>query len=255
MKKAVTLIVTCLFLASLLWGCAVPSLGNGASASASKTAAPADTAAPAEPTEPVESSLTPPELGMVSAGYMHSVFLTPEGTVKGTNYYQNNAVFPAWTDIIAVDSGLLYTVGLRADGTVLCAMNNWPTNVEYEDLYLFAELCMIISEWEDIVAVSSGGHHVLALKADGTVLAAGDNDQGQSDVSKWKDIVAISAGWDHSLGLKKDGTILAHGGNQGGECEVCFLQPETSEHCPNDTSIEVNGARYFQCVICGRLLP
>lgn len=363
MKKSVAFILACIFLAALLVGGTQLTLPR-ASAKTVDTTVPSETAPEAETDIP-----TTPELGMVSAGYLHSAYLTPEGTVKGTNYYQNNAIFPAWRDIIAVDSGLLYTVGLRSDGTVLVAMNDWPHEKEYEDHYLFAEMCMIISGWEDIVAVSSGGHHILALKADGTVLTAGENSKGQCDVSKWKDIVAISAGWDHSLGLKKDGTvvaagdneygqcdvskwkgitqistqlyysvglkkdgtvvsagsyytdskdktlnpvskwkhivsvsagpdniyglksdgtlvmlsprtlpaqwkdlvafsadyhllgiqedgtILAHGGNQGNECELCFLQPEIAEHCPNDTSMEVNGQHYFQCVVCGRLLP
>lgn len=362
MKKTAALTLACIFLAGLL-ACSWQSLPHAA---AKTVAVPVETV----PAEEAESDLPKaPETGMIDAGYLHSVYLTPEGTVKSTNYYQNNAVFPAWTDIIAVDSGLVYTVGLRSDGTVLVSMNAWPSNVEYEDLYLFAELSMIVSEWEDIVAVSAGGYHIVALKADGTVLTAGENSKGQCDVSKWKNITAISAGWEHTLGLKKDGTvvatgdnafgqcdvskwkgitqistqmsysvglkkdgtvvsagsyytdeseknlnpvanwknivsvtaspdniyglksdgtlvmysprtlpaewkdlvafsadyhllgmkkdgtILAHGGNQGGECELCFLQPETAEHCPNDTSIEVNGKRYFQCVVCGRLLP
>ncbi len=39
--------------------------------------------------------------------------------------------------------------------------------------------------------------------------AVGNNDEGQCDVSDWTDIVAISTGWTLTLGLKNDGTIVA----------------------------------------------
>lgn len=34
----------------------------------------------------------------------------------------------------------------------------------------------------------------MALKSDGTVVAAGQNDHGQCKVGDWRDIVAVSAG-------------------------------------------------------------
>ncbi len=66
-----------------------------------------------------------------------------------------------------------------------------------------------VSGWKDIVAVSAGGNHTVGLKRDGTVVATGKNDYGQCNVSGWKDIVAISAGTFITVGLKKDGTIIA----------------------------------------------
>ena len=44
-----------------------------------------------------------------------------------------------------------------------------------------------ISKWSDIVAISCG-IHVLGIKSDGTVLAAGPNDLGNCNVSYWKNI-------------------------------------------------------------------
>ena len=77
-----------------------------------------------------------------------------------------------------------------------------------------------VSEWSDIVAISAGSWHTAGLKADGTVVATGFNKQGQCDVSEWSDIVAISAGYLHTVGLKKDGTVVATGYNEQGQCDV-----------------------------------
>jgi hypothetical protein len=58
------------------------------------------------------------------------------------------------------------------------------------------------------------------LRADGTVVATGDNISGQCNVSGWKDIVAIAAGASHTVGLKSDGTVVACGYNGGGQTSV-----------------------------------
>ena len=77
-----------------------------------------------------------------------------------------------------------------------------------------------VNNWKDIVAVSAGGKHTVGLKKDGTVVAVGGTiyDYGQCNVEKWEDIVAISAGERHTVGLKKDGTVVAVGNNQYGKC-------------------------------------
>ena len=77
-----------------------------------------------------------------------------------------------------------------------------------------------VSDWADIVAVSAGGAHTVGLKADGTVVATGYNGYGECDVSYWSDIVAIAAGIYHTVGLKADGTVVATGYNHDGQCDV-----------------------------------
>ncbi len=66
-----------------------------------------------------------------------------------------------------------------------------------------------VSSWRNIVAIAAGHNHTVGLKVDGTVVAVGGNAYGQCDVSGWKDIVAISAGDEHTVGLKADGTVVA----------------------------------------------
>lgn len=77
-----------------------------------------------------------------------------------------------------------------------------------------------VENWCDIIAVSAGAIHTIGLKADGTIVATGWNEYSQCDVSGWKDIIAISAGSYHTVGLKTDGTVVAAGNNEDGQCDV-----------------------------------
>jgi hypothetical protein len=71
--------------------------------------------------------------------------------------------------------------------------------------------------------VAIGKKHVVAISADGTVFAGGDNADFQCDVSGWNDIVAVAAGEAHTLGLRADGVVLATGANTHDECDVAHL--------------------------------
>jgi len=71
---------------------------------------------------------------------------------------------------------------------------------------------------EGVLAV--GAKHTVGLAEDGTVLAAGLNDEGQCDVSGWSDIASVDAGAYHTVGLKGDGTVVASGRNDEGQCDV-----------------------------------
>lgn len=59
-----------------------------------------------------------------------------------------------------------------------------------------------------IVAIAAGWSHTVALYADGTVAAIGDNGEGECDLSSWQDIIAICADNKCTTGLKKDGTVV-----------------------------------------------
>jgi hypothetical protein len=73
----------------------------------------------------------------------------------------------------------------------------------------------------DFVVVAAGGYHNLGLKADGSIVAWGQNDSKQCNVpSPNSGFVAIAAGEYHSLGLKSDGSIVAWGQNIQGQCDI-----------------------------------
>ena len=88
----------------------------------------------------------------------------------------------------------------------------------YQDSAELAKpLRLKLAQWE---TVSAGGYHTVGLKADGTVVAVGDNYDGQCDVDVWTDIIAVSAGGNHTVGLKADGTVVAVGKSDYGQCAV-----------------------------------
>src|SRR3990172_411306 len=74
------------------------------------------------------------------------------------------------------------------------------------------------------VSVAAGVYHSLGLKADGSIVAWGNNFSGQTNVpAPNTGFVAVAAGGFHSLGLKADGSIVAWGcgsPDNYGQCNV-----------------------------------
>lgn len=65
--------------------------------------------------------------------------------------------------------------------------------------------------------IAVGFYHTVALKSDGTVVAAGDNSYGQCDITGWTGVKAVDAGAYFTVGLKTDGTVLFTGLDDYGE--------------------------------------
>lgn len=144
----------------------------------------------------------------VSAGERYVVGLKQDGTVVGAGHDQGDGQLEVdgWTDIVAIATGWRHTVGLDSDGEVhITGYGSHRQLKEINDS----------SEWENIIAVAAGGGgaigkgHTVGLRADGTVVAVGDNTYGQCNVSEWKNIKAIAAGDWHTIGLCEDGTVVS----------------------------------------------
>ena len=90
-------------------------------------------------------------------------------------------------------------LGIRADGTVLVAADSSADEAD----------AAAIRQWSEITAIACGTGYAVGLRADGTVVAVGENDSGQCNVEKWRDITAIACGWSHTVGLRADGTVVA----------------------------------------------
>ncbi len=73
----------------------------------------------------------------------------------------------------------------------------------------------------NLVSISAGGFHTLGLREDGTVIAWGRNDVGQTNVpSGLTNILAVAAGGGHSLALFENGTVRGWGQNSCGQTNV-----------------------------------
>ncbi|MCM1326489.1 MAG: TIR domain-containing protein [Bacteroidales bacterium] len=109
------------------------------------------------------------------------VGLRSDGTVVNTlsrpGYQRKvSAWTDTWTDIAAIAATTTFIIGVHYDGTVVGTETGRYINFEYN-----------ISSWTDIVAVAaSRGHHIVGIRADGTVVAAGENKDGQCNVFDWK---------------------------------------------------------------------
>ena len=109
-----------------------------------------------------------------------------------------------------IDAGYHFSLTVRSDGRMALWGNSFNGNI-----------FDIPEELDDVVALAGGEGHVLALKADGTVVAWGRNDEGQATVPEGlSNVIAIAAGQKHSLALKADGTVVAWGHNFNHQTEV-----------------------------------
>ncbi len=72
-----------------------------------------------------------------------------------------------------------------------------------------------------IRAISAGHQHAIAIKADGTVVAWGNNNSGQATVpTGLTDVVSIAAGGDVSGAVRRDGTVRLWGSGASGVTTV-----------------------------------
>ncbi|NIP54593.1 MAG: hypothetical protein GWN67_21140 [Phycisphaerae bacterium] len=69
----------------------------------------------------------------------------------------------------------------------------------------------------DYVAIAAGGHHGLALKADGSIAGWGWDSDGQATPPAGNDYVSIGIGLAHSVALKANGSIVGWGLNSNGQ--------------------------------------
>lgn len=161
---------------------------------------------------------TPPAgLGAVIAvetGSMHTIALRADGTVVAWGYNSNGqATVPAGlTGVRAIAAGNWHNLAVRSDGTVV----GWGTN-NWGELNIPAGL-------NTVTAVAGGGAHSLALKADGTVVgwgAVGGYVYGQANPpAGLNNVTRIAAGAVHSLAIRADGSLVAWGNNTYGQCNV-----------------------------------
>jgi len=139
-----------------------------------------------------------------------------------------------FTEAVDIAAGEYHSIALKTDGTVWAWGNNGAGQLGVKTVEKCAGLyCsstpVEVSILTDVVAVTAGDSHSIALKGDGTVWAWGENWSGQLgdgtrtssttpiQVNDFTDIVAVAAGSTNTFALKTDGTVWAWGYNGNGQ--------------------------------------
>ncbi|MCE5275575.1 MAG: Ig-like domain-containing protein [Syntrophaceae bacterium] len=190
----------------------------------------------------------------IAAGANHTVSILSDGTLWawGANDYGqlgngtgSDSDFPVpitspvdgctWVSVAAGES---HTIALLDNGTLWAWGNNDSGQLGIDDAnHTPMDTPQPIGVDTDWVGVAAGRQFSVAIKADGTLWAWGDNAYGQlgkpsqiedpanyvdyqdapDQVNDDADWVAVSCGAGHVLALKSDGTLHAWGLNEGGQ--------------------------------------
>ena len=133
--------------------------------------------------------------------------------------------------VVAIACGSTHSVALKRDGSVWAWGSNFSGRLGLGTKnYTPNPTPAMVPGLKDVIAISAGTDHTVALKRDGTVWAWGENNRGQVgdgtptaqqpitmecfspvQAAGLRDVAAISAGSGHSLALKRDGTVWQWG--------------------------------------------
>jgi alpha-tubulin suppressor-like RCC1 family protein len=164
------------------------------------------------------------------------------------------------SNVIAVDGGNDFGLALTTAGTVY----SWGSNVS-GDLGLPSAPSKILTPEQipglsNVVQVSAGNNHALALLSNGTVMSWGNNLLGELGIGNTvkhnkpvlvpglTDVVAVSAGRSFSTALRANGTVMTWGANAFGQLgdgsTATSLVPVAVAGLPTIVQISAGGS-YF----------
>ena len=149
------------------------------------------TPAPGQSIFPLKYDPKNPLRPVIATDRTHVLAVKRDGTVLAADYWHNNTCYMGiekWTNIVSVAAGYDFSVGLRADGTVVTTGNCKTGAVE---------------TLKNVISITAGMDFIATLHADGTVSAfvqsngefkRGGRNIGSclSGVNEWSDIVSIA---------------------------------------------------------------
>ncbi len=181
----------------------------------------------------------------ISAGAEHCLALRKDGTVWawGNNLFGalgNSSTgltsrIPVQvmklTNVIAIAGGRYHSLALKKDGTVWAwGDNGYGQAGQGSKISILYKIPVLVPNLNNVIAITSGYNHNLALTNDGKIWAWGYNNQGQlgdgtnqekespKELSNLtNNIVAIAAGGGHSIALLNNGTVRSWGNNNNGQ--------------------------------------
>ncbi|KAL0210396.1 hypothetical protein RCL1_004832 [Eukaryota sp. TZLM3-RCL] len=192
----------------------------------------------------------------VSCGNTHTLVLRSNGQVLacGHNFYgtlgdgtTTTRNFPVDVvdlyDVIAIGAGYRHSLALRSDGRVLSWGDNNNNQLGRTDTSgngHFCSLPRLVPDLINIVTISVGPYHNLAVRSWGSVASWGvgiEGRLGNGDTSNYESIqecgsfsstVNVSAGFEHSLILLEGGDLWATGRNLNGQLGLGDTTQRTS---------------------------
>jgi alpha-tubulin suppressor-like RCC1 family protein len=131
--------------------------------------------------------------------------------------WQGDAINPQQTDMKRIIICLFIVLRLTATEAARAESTNinvwaWGDNSLGQ--------CDVPSDLTNAIAISAGGDHAIALRADGSVIGWGAYHHGQTNDPSFSDVIAVSAGAGFNLALRANGTVVAWGSHEGGRCDV-----------------------------------
>ena len=179
----------------------------------------------------------------ISAGSYHTLALTNTGEIYSFgnnfngelgygNYDDTNipTLIPNLYNIIQISSGANHSLALSNDGKIYSFGINNNGQLGLGDNSSRNIPTLILKIPNNIIQISAGGDHSLALSNDGKIYSFGKNNKGQLGLGNYTDIniptliskmsnniIQISAGAKHSLCLSSSGKIYSFGKNKSGQ--------------------------------------
>ncbi len=193
--------------------------------------------------------LSPDGFKALAVGAIHNLALLEDGSVLGWGYNQQghlgvgdqvNRPTPTKVPPLAghkvrkLSAGPLHSMAITENGELWV----WGYNLNGQQgtgtkIRVSVPQRVPLPTQSEVVAVSAGAYHSLALLQDGTVLAWGSNEKGQLGIgstaeerttpvivsipSGYGKVTAIAGGFKHNLALTDTGTVFAWGLNDHGQ--------------------------------------